>query len=85
MTDEQIQAIAEKVRVKAAKLRNDAGYSGRMDDGGASTLLSNLEFWLAGLQEQIPEAFQEYADEITREADPEWAEYQRLQKKFSGK
>lgn len=78
----KIRAIAAKVKADAAQKRESAGWGGRMDDGGAGHLLSMLEVWQAGLRGEIPPVFQEYAEQAEKESDPEWAEFQRLQKKF---
>lgn len=69
-------------RNKANGLRIDAGYSGAMNDGGASRLEDAVNAFEAGLQGIIPECLMKHYQEYQRANDPEWAELQRLGKKF---
>ena len=49
-----------------------------MDDGGASRLEDQVRFFTLGQQGDIPVEWREYEKYL----DPEWAEYERLKKKF---
>ena len=75
--------ITAKVSAEAERLRDIAGASGAMDDGGAGSLESDLEMWLCGLRGDVPACWETDVQQIRNEQDPEWEEYQRLQKKFS--
>lgn len=84
MTKEQ-QKIIELAKADAERRRTNAAYDGAMHDGGARSILDTVEAWLCGLEGRVPQSLEAYRKMAQREADPEWAEYQRLQKKFEGK
>lgn len=75
-------AIAEKAKQDAERMKNDAGFGGRMDDGGAKRLTEIVDAWVSGLNSKVPEELQRYQEIVQREADPDWDEYQRLKRKF---
>ena len=77
-----IEDIIKLVLIDAEKRRNDAGYAGRMDDGGASALKEQVEYYLAGMNGEIPENWQKYVKEIKILSDPEYRDYLRLKEKF---
>lgn len=81
-TTELFARVRAHVLAQATSAREDAGYSGRWDDGGANRLESMVEAWWCGLQGRIPPEFEKHLKQVTKEADPEWQEYQRLQTKF---
>jgi hypothetical protein len=85
MNPQFIDKIAAKIRAKAEELRISAGYGGYSGDNGAGMLLSNLEMWLDGIRGEIPKSFKQYMDDVQKESDPEWDEYQCMKKKFEGK
>ena len=80
-----IKEVIKIVLIDAEKRRNDAGYGGRMDDGGASALKEQVEYYLAGMNGEIPENWQKYVKEIKILSDPEYANYIRLKQKFEDK
>ena len=66
-----------------AKIRRDTiAYSGGWGDGGSQLLLDQVKFFKYGRDKVFPPEWQTYLDQVTREQDPEYVEYQRLQKKF---
>ena len=75
---EQIEKLKRVILDDAGRKRDDAGHGGRMDDGGASRLEDQVRFFTLGQQGDIPVEWREYEKYL----DPEWAEYERLKKKF---
>lgn len=73
-----LDEVIKLVLKSAAKAREDAGYGGRHDDGGAKDIEDQVKFYNYGLARQIPPEWQEFANQF----DSEYAEYQRLKKKF---
>lgn len=82
LSKERIDKTCQLALADADTREENAGYSGAMNDGGASVIRSYVEIWKAGLSEQIPKALKNYYDEIVCEEDPEWKEYKRLKAKF---
>ena len=86
MIKEQIiREITKSVTTSAANVRMDAGYSGRMDDGGASQMEERLKYWLDGVNFSGTGVTSVYASILKRveeESDPEYLEFKRLQEKF---
>lgn len=80
-----IEKIMELVLEDATKKADDAGYGGRWDDGGASTLREQVEFYRCGMKGEIPTEWREYVKKIKKISDPEYAEYLRLKEKFKNK
>lgn len=86
MEDSQIiNAVLRKALADAEDMRQGAGYSGSYTDGGAGSLENAVKYYRLGQQGVIPEEWKKYAEQVKREADPEWLELQRLQKKFGMK
>ena len=77
----------EKKRKEAYEARENAGYGGRMDDGGCSALLRTCEAFQSGLNAVWPDFWlgeiEAFVKEEKRLADPDYIEYLRLQKKFN--
>lgn len=71
--------LIQKITDVAKQRREDAGYDGRWDDGGASRLEEQVRFYCAGGGNgPIPAEWREYEKLI----DPEYETYQRLKEKF---
>ncbi len=77
-----IEKIMQKVLAEAHSARENAGYSGSWGDGGASVLEAQVQFYRYGRDGVVPPEWQKYADQANKEADPEYAQYQRLKAKF---
>jgi|GEM_PF-2093496 len=77
-----IEAIMAMVLREAEERRTDAGYKDKWDDGGASILEAQVKFYKHGQRGEIPAEWKEHAHTVENKSDPEWAEYQRLHKKF---
>lgn len=78
-TPEYKERLIYKILDVAKKLREDAGYDGRWDDGGAARLEEQVRFYCAGgAIGPIPFEWREYEKLI----DPEYETYQRLKEKF---
>jgi hypothetical protein len=78
-------AIKESVARSAAEARDDAGYGGRMDDGGASNMEERLKYWLDGIKFASTgntEVYSSIAKRLDKETDPEYKDYKRLKEKF---
>jgi hypothetical protein len=73
-----IDEIIKLVLKSAVKAREDAGYGGRHDDGGARHIEEQVKFFNYGLARQMPPEWQDFANQF----DSEYSEYQRLKKKF---
>lgn len=63
----------------AKKAEDSAGFAGRTDDGGASSMRSNIKVYQCGLNQQVPDFLKPYMETAILQSDPEWNEYQRLQ------
>jgi len=84
-SDDFIAKLATAVQAEANTKRENAGYSGSWNDGGAGALESVLNSWLVGLKREIPEMFREIAEEMVKQQDPEYQDWLRLNAKFGGK
>jgi hypothetical protein len=82
MNTTQVNKIIVLVRREAANRRDSAGYSGRWDDGGASTLETQVEYFNYGRAGTLPPEWAKFALQVSNEADPEYAKYLELRKKF---
>lgn len=83
---EIISEIKKSVTESARKARDDAGFSGSWGDGGAAQMEEKLKWWLDGIQFAESGETSVYASMVKRleeEADPEFAEFKRLQEKFN--
>ena len=80
ITPEHATRIARVARRDAEDVEQAAGHNGAMHDGGAIRML--VDAWEAGLEGRVPNSLRDYATQAKREADPDWAEYQRLKAKF---
>lgn len=79
--------VTKAAITKAADKATSAAYSGSMGDGGARSMVSAIQAWLAGLEKTLPTGreFADIAKELTKKHNPEdWAEYNRLKKVFEG-
>lgn len=81
-TEQEAATIASVVRARAERKKSDAGYNGEWTDGGAHADLEKLEMWLMGLRGQVPAEYKQIRQEAALKADMEYAEYQRLKKRF---
>ena len=81
VTDNVRLALA-RYRQHAKKVALDAGYSGAMNDGGASFMEAKAQAFEDGWNHKVPDFLVEACEQIQREANPEYAEYLRLQQKF---
>lgn len=77
-----IDKIMAMVLAEAHNARESAGYGGRWDDGGASVLEAQVQFYRYGQQGIVPPEWQKHADQARKEADPEYEQYMRLRTKF---
>lgn len=80
-----LNAALALARTKAKDKRAAAGFDGRSDDGGAGHLEALCSAYEAGLRGLTPVFLGEFLAQAKREADPEYAQYQRLHAKFGGK
>jgi hypothetical protein len=80
-----IKEIEKAITESAQKLRDDAGYGGRMDDGGASHKLELLKYWLDGInyaRNGTTVVYNTLIKNLEQEQDPEYKEWKRLNEKF---
>lgn len=80
-----IEEVMSRVLRAAQMAKEDAGWSGRMDDGGASEMATQVEYYRYGMEGVIPPEWEYYVNELKCEKDPEWVEYRRLKEKFGGR
>lgn len=83
--DRDIALIKAAVERGVEAAREDAGYGGRMDDGGASLMQSRLTHWLDGVmfaRSGKTVVYDHIIANARKQDDPDYAEYIRLQKKF---
>lgn len=88
MNIELLKFIKESVASSAVKARDDAGYSGRMDDGGARHMEEKLRYWLDGIKFAATgdtEVYSSIAKRLEKETDPEYEDYKRLKEKFENR
>lgn len=61
-------------------------HSGGYGDGGFTSAMTRISDFNEGIEYaksgQYPSFLEEYTNKAISESDPEWAEYQRLKKKF---
>jgi parvulin-like peptidyl-prolyl isomerase len=82
MNNDLINKVKRIVASKADDAREAAGAMGSYSDGGASTIAMQLEYYGYGQRGEIPPAWQDAAKQAEHEADPDYAKYQELKKKF---
>lgn len=73
-----IEDLKQAVLDEAESRRLNAGYAGRMDDGGARLLKDQVKYYSLGQMGKIPEEWMKFATKL----DPEYELYQRLKNKF---
>ncbi len=84
-SDKLINSIIDKVAFQATEAYLDAAYGGRHDDGGSGAMQDKLKAFLDGINYELTgktEVYSNMLDEIKKEQDSDWREYQRLLKKF---
>ena len=74
--------IISWIKTEAQARRDDAGYSGRYDDGGSGALLREVEAYQAGMAGTVPPSWQPIIEKHVRQHDAEYQEYLRLANKF---
>lgn len=77
-----IDKVIELVLRDARNRKESAGFSGRWDDGGASTLETQVEYYNYGRAGTVPPAWAKFVQQADRESDPEYAKYLELKRKF---
>lgn len=79
--------IQSVIRESAAAAREDAGYAGRWDDGGASAKLEHLKYWLDGIEYAKTgktTVYKTISSDFARATDPDYEIWLRLKEKFEG-
>ena len=74
----QIEGLKQMVLEAAEQAREDAGFSGRLDDGGAGRMKDQVKFYEYGQRGVVPTEWEKHLKKL----DPEWEEFQRLKKRF---
>ena len=62
--------------------RDNAGFTGSMNDGGASDIEEQIETYTAGVNGTIPVGWTEHYKQFSNEQDPDYAKYLKLKEKF---
>ena len=78
VTSQFLEFLLDKAKV----LEDNAGYSGAHHDGGARELRNQVEIYISGQYNEMPEKWERYAKEFETKNDPEYQDYLRLKKKF---
>lgn len=76
-----VDELIKLVLKDAHNRRESAGYSGRMDDGGARQTESEVKFYNYGRAGKVPPEWATFESQL----DPEYQEYERLKQKFGNK
>jgi hypothetical protein len=81
-----IDFITVTVKAQATKARDDAGYSGAWNDGGAAAMERHLNFWLLGLIQKVPAQYDkivvEYEKQHLKENSGEYRLFLNLREKY---
>ncbi len=78
-----LHALCARVIAEGEKEKERAAYSGSYDIAGRQ-MITEANYYMMGMQGNIPPEWRKYAAQIKQEADPEFAEYERLKNKFEG-
>lgn len=78
MSREMLDKVMELILKEAENRRQDAGYGGFHNDGGASDLEAQVKFYCYGMTGAFPTEWEAYKIKL----DPEYTEYLRLKGKF---
>jgi uncharacterized protein YehS (DUF1456 family) len=87
-SDKVVNNIIDQVVVDATERYLGAAYGGRHDDGGSSVVQEKLKSFLDGInyaKTGKSEIYSSIIEQYNKKQDAEWAEYQRLVKKFGKK
>lgn len=81
--------MTDLVLTEAKNAEMEAGYGGRMDDGGASDLRRQVLAYRAGWNQEVPQGWTEFYKQALRvyqqrqrEKDPDYKKYLELKNKF---
>ena len=77
-----LRQVAQRALADAALQDRDAAMGGISINHGGSTLKRDAETFLCGLGHRLPPQWKSYAEQVEREADPEYDDWVRLSKKF---
>ena len=83
MSEQHLETALRLAMQDANRRGVDASYSGEMGDRGASRMRELVMVYRHGMSRTVPAFLKPYLEEAVRIADPEYAEYQRLKKKFN--
>lgn len=78
MNEDDIKKLTEIILKNAKRCEEDAGFGGRMDDGGAQRLRDQVKFFMYGYEMITPPEWKSYQVQL----DPEYEKYLELKKKF---
>jgi hypothetical protein len=82
LSREDLKTIEDAVMKSAQDLSRDAAYGGRWDDGGADAMRDQFNTWKQGYLGKVLPEYAKILKDAKREADPEYAEFLRLKKRF---
>lgn len=83
-TPELADKVVLKMLEKAIGMEQSAGFGGSWGDGGAGRLRDAIKAFEAGRDGRWPDKeWEDIAEKLVHESDPEWETYQRLRKKFN--
>jgi hypothetical protein len=80
-----IERVRNLVHNAGCAAKENAAYSGSMNDGGGGGLMDQAKFYQYGRLGIMPREWESYIPRAEAQADPEYETYQRLRTKFAGK
>lgn len=83
-TTQTINNAIALARSRASELQTAAAHDGRYDDGGAAHLRGLIDAYVAGTRGAVPPFLEPFMKQAEDEADPEYAKYLELRRKFGG-
>jgi len=82
--DKEVFAVQRKVSAQLDELRRHHPHDVASDLTAAQRVEEHLAAWVSGYRGDVTHALAPLFEQVRREADPEWPEYQRLRAKFEG-
>ena len=86
-TNAELELIADRIRLKAAKASSDASLGGHMHDGGATEMKARHSTWLDGYlcgtgERDQSNVYHSIIEKSRQDKDPEYQQYLKLKEKF---
>ncbi len=82
MAKPTISDLIRRVIQRGENVANDAAYGGHHHDGGGGRIKSEAEFYLMGMNGEVPKEWEKDWKQLQKESDPDYEKYLSLKKKF---